>query len=121
MAKVKVTGRAGVQDALDRVVATVDAESREVVRESAQAIIDGTRQRVAYDKGNLYRDVDADYAADGLSADVGWSDPDDYYVDFVEHGTSSQPAQPALGPAAEEEKRELPRRVARRVGRRLEK
>jgi len=116
VADVKISGRAGLQDALDRVVSTVDAEVAGVVRESADALIDGTRERVAHDTGNLHDSLDAVYAPDGLSADVGWFDPGDFYADFVEHGTSSQPAQPALTPAAEQERRMLPKRVEKHVG-----
>ncbi|HET8684978.1 MAG TPA: HK97-gp10 family putative phage morphogenesis protein [Micromonosporaceae bacterium] len=115
----RVSGGAGLRNALGQLVTTVESECREVVRESAEALVAGTRRRVAVDTGRLYRDVDAHYAPDGLSAEVGWFDPDDYYAEFVEHGTSSQPAQPALGPAADEERRELPNRVARHLRRRL--
>lgn len=115
MAKVTVTGREGVQDALERHLATVEAELEPVVAESAQALAEGIRQRLPYDTGALYHGVEIHYAPDGLSAEIGFFDPDLYYIDFVENGTSTQPAQPALRPAAAEEERELPGRVAHAV------
>lgn len=117
MSKVTISGRAGVQASLDRVLTTVEAEVADVVQESAEAVREGWQQRVAFDTGVLHDGIEIQYAADGLSADIGVFDPELYYVDFVENGSSTQPAQPAARPAVADEERELPRRVTRAVKR----
>lgn len=117
MGSVTVTGRAGVQASLDRVVTRVEAGLRDVVQESSEAVRDDIRQGVPFDQGGLYDGVEIHYAPDGLSADIGFDDPDLYYADFVENGTSAQPAQPFMRPAAVNEERELPQRVTRAVQR----
>lgn len=114
-----VIGGARLRADLAAMADDVEAECVEIVHESAEAIVAGTRARVAFDTGALYDGIEARYSPDGLSAEVGWFDDALFYAPFVESGTSAQPAQPALGPAAEEERARLPERVARRIKTRL--
>lgn len=112
--QIKVSGR-NTQDSLDRVVTKIEAELVDVVQESAEAMREGIRRRVPVDSGALYEGVEIHYGDGGLSAEVGFDDPELYYADFVENGTSAQPAQPFMRPTAAEEEQELPGRVARAV------
>lgn len=82
-----------------------------VVRESAEAVRDDTKANVRVDTGNLRDSVGITYEEDGLVAEVGWKDRADFYAAFHEHGTRRFPAQPALAPALEKERRNHRRRL----------
>lgn len=56
---------------------------------------------------------------EGLDAEVAVFDPDAYYAPFVEHGTSKQPAQPFMLPAAERARKQFTKRLAAAVEKRL--
>lgn len=119
MAKVRVDGVAEVRAAVGRVADALAGGARGGLAEAADALADDVRARVAVDTGNLASGVEVLTGPDGLTADVGWDDPDEDYAQYPEAGTSRQPAQPALGPAAQDARRRLPAAVTRHVRRRL--
>ncbi|MFH9957312.1 HK97-gp10 family putative phage morphogenesis protein [Streptomyces roseolus] len=93
--------------------------STAAVQASAEAVQAGTRDRVRVDTGNLRDHVGIYYARGGLAAQVGWKDRADWYATANELGTRSMPAQPALGPALEEERARFEARLRDEIRRRL--
>lgn len=89
------------------------------LKESAGAVIDGTKSRVKQDTRNLHGSVKARYENNRVRAEIGWWDRDDRYAVWQEFGTRKMPANPSLGPALEEEKRHLPDRIKREIRREL--
>jgi HK97 gp10 family phage protein len=89
------------------------------LKESAGAVIDGTKSRVKQDTRNLHGSVKARYENNRVRAEIGWWDRDDRYAVWQEFGTRKMPANPSLGPALEEEKRHLPDRIKREIRRAL--
>ncbi|RMB81279.1 HK97-gp10 family putative phage morphogenesis protein [Streptomyces shenzhenensis] len=89
------------------------------LKESAGAVIDGTKGRVKVDTHNLQNGVKARYENNRVRAEIGWWDRDDRYAIWQEFGTRKMPANPSLGPALEEEKRHLPDRIKREIRREL--
>lgn len=116
---VQVRGTEALRRRLEALPDDIKAGLRRAVRESAEAVRDGTAQGVRVDTGNLRESVDARYADDGLRAEVGWVGRDDDYAHHHEFGTSAIPAQPALGPAAEQERARIVQRVRNEVRRSL--
>lgn len=115
----RVHGIERLRDRLEQLPDEIKAGLRDAVREAAEAIRDDVRRQVPVDTGRLRSAVGIDYRDEGLTARVGWSDPAAYYARFVEFGTSSQPAKPSLGTAAQIERSKLPRRVRDEVRRSL--
>lgn len=89
------------------------------LKESAGAVVDGTKGRVKVDTRNLHGSVKARYENNRLRAEIGWWDRDDRYAVWQEFGTRKMPANPSLGPALEEEKRHLPDRIQREIRKEL--
>ena len=85
------------------------------VEESARAVQSEGRDTIRVRTGRARDKLKVRVRASGLSADVGWSDPDVYYVKFLEWGTEKIEAIPVLTMAAENERRRFPDRVARHV------
>lgn len=85
------------------------------VEESARAVQSEGRDTIRVRTGRARDKLKVRVREADLSADVGWSDPDVYYVKFLEYGTSSITAIPVLTMAAENERRRFPDRVARHV------
>lgn len=90
------------------------------VTEAAEAVRDEARDAVRVDTGALRRGLKAFVDEGALSADVGWRDPDLYYAQYQEFGTSSISANPALTAAAEAERGRFPGRVTEDVRREIE-
>lgn len=121
-------GRSGISvsvegaDRLQRQLEELSGELYEAVdtaiQEAADAIAEDTRRRVQVDTGNLKRSV-AVRTDTGpvIRADIGWFDRSDDYAVWQEFGTRSMPARPALGPAANAEKRNIPARIQAAVRR----
>lgn len=107
--------RARLEDLDDRIVQAL----KKAVHEAAESVQSDTRRDVAKDTGNLARKVDIKLTDDGLTANVGWHDPEDFYAHFLETGTRRAPAQPALGPALEAERARYRGRLTEEVRRAL--
>jgi len=107
--------RARLEDMDDAIVQAL----KKAVKEAAEAVQSDTRRDVAKDTGNLARKVDIKLTDDGLTANVGWHDPEDFYAHFLEAGTRRAPAQPALGPALEAERARYRGRLTEAVRRAL--
>lgn len=90
---------------------------KDAIAASAEQVQRETAASVRVDSGRLRRTVRIRYGAGGLIAQVGWFDADSYYAVFHEFGTSSIPAQPALQPALEGERNELPDRIRTEIRR----
>ncbi|MEU3161407.1 HK97-gp10 family putative phage morphogenesis protein [Streptomyces griseoincarnatus] len=89
------------------------------LKESAGAVVDGTKGRVKVDTRNLHGSVKARFENNRVRAEIGWWDRDDRYAIWQEFGTRRMPANPSLGPALEEEKRHLPDRIKREIRKEL--
>lgn len=126
MARTRHPRRAGGRSSIsatvegsDRLAAQLQDASTEMfravqraIKESADAIADDTKQRVHVDTGNLRHSVSVRVDMGPVTkAEIGWRDRDDRYALWQEFGTRAMPARPALGPAANAEKRKLPDRI----------
>ncbi|URM90418.1 hypothetical protein LUW75_10885 [Streptomyces sp. MRC013] len=116
---VDVRGLEALRDQLEELAPALRTAAVRAVRGAAEAIVDGTRENVRVDSGNLRDSVAARYRDGGTRAQVGWWDRDDNYAVHNELGTSSMPAQPALGPAVEAERARIRARVRDEVRREL--
>lgn len=85
------------------------------VEESARAVQSEGRDTIRVRTGRARDKLKVRVREADLFADVGWSDPDVYYVKFLEYGTSSITAIPVLTMAAEKERRRFPDRVTQEV------
>jgi len=95
--------------------------ARDAINEGAEAIRRDVERNVRVDTGRAREAVRVFSGwAFGLAADVGWKDPDVYYMKFNEFGTESIAADPVLTRAAEEERHRFPGRVGDSVRRELE-
>lgn len=103
-AHVTITGLARLRGRLEDLPDDIKQALARAVKESAEAVRDDVKRTVAVNTGNLQEKVDIRYQEDGLVAQVGWHDQEDYYAVFVERGTRSQTAQPSLMPALERER-----------------
>ncbi|MGW2580836.1 HK97-gp10 family putative phage morphogenesis protein [Streptomyces virginiae] len=101
---VRILGADRLQVDLDQLDETVITALKKGVKEAAEAVRDDTKQTVARNTGHLQENVDIRYEQEGLTAEIGWFDDQSYYATFLENGTRSRPAQPALGPALERER-----------------
>ncbi|MEV8151346.1 HK97-gp10 family putative phage morphogenesis protein [Streptomyces fradiae] len=117
--RVNVRGLEQLRDQIEDLDPALRAAAVRAVRGAAEAVADGTREGVRVDSGNLRDSVAARYRDDGTRAQVGWWDRDDHYAVHNELGTSSMPAQPALGPAVEAERARIRARVRAEVRREL--
>ncbi|GAA3223260.1 HK97-gp10 family putative phage morphogenesis protein [Actinocorallia longicatena] len=111
-----IEGMAQLRRQLDELGEEIRGAALEAVEEAAEAVRDDTRANVRVDTGAGRDGVVVQMDAATISAEVGWVDPDLYYMAFQEHGTSSIPANPALTAAAEQERRRLPGRIERAIG-----
>ncbi|MGX1512236.1 HK97-gp10 family putative phage morphogenesis protein [Streptomyces collinus] len=114
---VTIEGLPELRQRLEELPTEVKAACFRALKESAGAIIDGTKGRVKIDTRNLHGSVKARYENNRVRAEIGWWDRDDRYAVWQEFGTSKMPANPSLGPALEEEKQHLPDRIKREIGR----
>lgn len=98
---------------LHDVPADVADGARRAVRDGAEAVRDQVERTIRVDTGRARREVKVRHVGTGgLSADVGWFNPDMYYVKFLEHGTSSIAADPVLQTATEAERVRFAGRVS---------
>ncbi len=96
---------------------------KEALADLAKKIEASAKNRVPVDTGTLRDNITAKVSRDGLSARIGVqgkrASKKAYYVKFVEHGTKKQPAQPFLGPAFEENKRDGVKQIGDEIDRAL--
>jgi hypothetical protein len=87
--------------------ADAQREIRGAVKRGAEETVDLTQQFCAYDTGFMHDHVGYELSPEGLTYKVGWKAEDfaaagkEFYPPYVELGTSTSPAQPALFPAHE--------------------
>jgi HK97 gp10 family phage protein len=117
--RVSIEGIDDLRGRLEELGPTIIAAAKKAVRESAEEIKAEAKKNVAVDTGNLRDSVDIKYEDDGLRAEVGWRDRDDWYASLHEHGTRRIPANPVLGPATERERPKLPQRLTEEIRRAL--
>ncbi|NEB00626.1 HK97-gp10 family putative phage morphogenesis protein [Streptomyces sp. SID13726] len=108
-AHVTVTGIARLKRRLEDLPDEIRQGLAKGVQKSAEAIAEDVARNVPVDTSgrdshHLKDTVDIRYREDGLIAEIGWFDQQDYYALFVEYGTRSQAAQPTLGPALQRER-----------------
>lgn len=114
---VTIEGLPELRRRLEEMPTEVRAACFRALRASAGAIVDGTKDNVKIDTGNLKGSVKARFENSRLRAEVGWWDRDDTYAVWQEFGTRRMPARPSLGPALEQEKQHLPDRIKAEVRR----
>ena len=88
------------------------------VSESAHALRDDAKRNAPVGETGKLRDGIAAHV-EGLKAEVAVFDLDAYYSQFVEFGTSKQPAQPFMLPAVEAERKRFVKRLNKAVKKRL--
>lgn len=115
--QVNIQGIDRLRSRLEELGPEIIAAAKRAVRESAEDVKAEARQKVHVDTGNLRDSVDIKYENDGLRAEVGWRDRDDWYASLHEHGTRRIPANPVLRPAIEGERTKLPARIKAEVRR----
>lgn len=113
----EIQGVSRLRGQLEDLDQEIIAAIAKAVKESAEAVKADTARDVAKDSGNLQEKVDTKYEDDGLTATVGWHDPEDYYARYLEAGTRRAAAQPALGPALEAERHRYRARLTEEVRR----
>ncbi|MEU1194923.1 HK97-gp10 family putative phage morphogenesis protein [Streptomyces sp. NPDC005813] len=109
-------GTSRLRGQLDDMRVAIRQAAFEALKEGATAIVADTKQKVARDTGNLQEGVAARYHNTRLLAEIGWWQPDDMYVIFVEHGTSRRPARPVLVPSLEAERAKIGGRLNSKIG-----
>ncbi|WP_018503091.1 HK97-gp10 family putative phage morphogenesis protein [Parafrankia discariae] len=116
---VRIEGLKELRDAIGRIEGQVLRGIRRAVEQSVEAVQADAERRAPVRTGDLQQvGIGSQVDGDGLGGDVGFTG-DGFYGHFVEFGTSHSPAQPMLGPAAEAERAELPRRMTREISREL--
>lgn len=117
---VTISGMNRLAGRLEELPAELIDACKAAIRASAEAVREDTRAAVRVNTGRLRDTVAIEYEDEGLTARVGWHDPQSYYAAFHEHGTRRMPAKPALGPALEAERPKLRDRVSGEVRRAVE-
>lgn len=102
--RMQVHGMDSLRESLEALAPLLLEASRAAVEASAEAVQEQTRDGVRVDTGNLRDHVGITYARGGLAAKVGWKDRSDWYATIHEFGSQKITAQPALGPALEQER-----------------
>lgn len=115
MGKSTIVGLSKMKADLARAAAKIQQAADDAVDEGAEAVAQGMRAGAPVDTGELVDGIAVRPAEDGVGKDVGVFDVG--HAGFVEFGTEDTPAQPFAQPAAEAERRRLPKRVADRVNR----
>lgn len=115
---ISITGSEALLRQLDHATSRMHKAVREAVEESADAVVAGTKRRVAVDTGNEKISVEK-HMSEGavIRAEIGWKDRDDRYAIWQEFGTRAMPARPALGPAMNAEKRKIRARIQEAIAR----
>jgi HK97 gp10 family phage protein len=112
---VEIEGLDRLADQLEELQTSIRAACFKALKESAEAVVNGTQQKVAVDSHNLHRSVKARYENYRLRAEIGWWDQDDHYSIEQEFGTKKMPANPSLGPALEQERNKIDARIKAEV------
>jgi HK97 gp10 family phage protein len=107
---VSIEGLSEVKAALANMGPAIRAAVAQAVKESAAEVESTMKRTVPVDTGDLQRGIETKSSGE-MTAEVGVFKKELYYAQFVEHGTSSAPAQPFMLPAAEAERRRFPQRV----------
>lgn len=115
--QMQVHGLDSLRESLAALAPKLLEASRAAVEGSAEAVQGQTRDNVRVDTGNLRDNVGIHYARGGLSAKVGWKNRHDWYATIHEFGTQRITAQPALGPALEQERMRFEDRLKTEVRR----
>lgn len=113
--RVEIQGLDRLRARLAELAPDITAAAKKAVNESAEAVRDEARQGVRVDSGNLRESTDIAYEDEGMRAEIGWRDRDDWYASLHEHGTRRIPARPVLGPALEAERTKFPDRITAEV------
>lgn len=116
---VTVVGLGRLRRELRELDGEIRAGAMAAVKESARAVQSEGRDTIRVRTGAARAGLKVYERPSALSADVGWRDPDLYYVKFLEFGTSSISADPVLTRAAEVERRRFPGRVTEEVRREI--
>lgn len=114
---VSVIGLGNLRRELRELDDEIQRGALKAVEESARAVQSEGRDTIRVRTGRARNELKVRVREADLFADVGWSDPDVYYVKFLEYGTEKIEAIPVLTMAAESERRRFPDRVARHVRR----
>jgi HK97 gp10 family phage protein len=114
-----VIGGAALRAALAQLGDDVDDAAIEVVLIAAGQAQDEWQQRAPVDTGAYRAHIDIRLSDGGFTAEVGVFDVAIDYEEYVEFGTSSMPAQPAMTPTVEDERVRLPRLAAALIGKAL--
>ena len=85
------------------IIAQLDQKTVDALKDLAEDIADGARERVPVDSGALRDSIHVEDRGHGVVAVVA-GDTDVYYGHIVENGSVNAPAQPFLTPAYEAEK-----------------
>jgi HK97 gp10 family phage protein len=120
-ARVTIVGWDRLVRRLDELDDDIREGALKAVQDGADAVRDEARDMVRVDTGRMRQGLKARVDESRLRADVGWSDPDLYYAQFQEFGTSEITANPALTVAGEAERRRFPDRVSEDVRREIER
>ncbi|EFC78884.1 HK97-gp10 family putative phage morphogenesis protein [Parafrankia sp. EUN1f] len=116
---VTIEGLDELAGAARRIGERVQRGVKQAVAESLDAVKTDAERRAPRLTGELQESgIDTQVDDDGQAGDVGFT-RDGFYGLFQELGTSQHPPQPMLGPAAEAERAELPRRLERHIRREL--
>lgn len=94
--------------------AKIERGALAAVEETAEAIRNDARDTVPRGETDRLHDS-IGVKRDGLKAEVGVMDRQAYYGLYIEFGTSSRPARPFLGPAAEGQRRKFVKRMGKHI------
>lgn len=95
---------------IPQIIASLPATVEEALRESADAIAAGAKDRVPVDTGSLRDAIHVEEIPGGFSVVAG--DEDTFYAHIVEGGGVNTPPRPFLVPAFEAERESLLERVS---------
>ena len=119
--RVKVIGAKAAKRALARLRTDMHDVQEEVAQKWAEEMYAGAIADVPIDEGDLGAALEKRVKGGGPTADgqVGvWSE-DEYYGQFVEHGTSKMEAQPFMYPNASKANKKVPGWIRDGVNERL--
>ena len=118
--KVTIIGLDDLDKGLDKSEKQIMTATRDTVEESLKLVRDSAKDNAPVDSGKMRDGIGMEVDDDGLNGTVGQFDPDVYYSEFVEFGTSKQPAQPFMAPAAEDARQKIPGMFRSNIGKAVE-
>jgi HK97 gp10 family phage protein len=107
-----------LEQAIDQATRSLLEGLEDGVGAAAHALRDEAKRNAPVGETGKLRDGIGAHVT-GLQAEVAVFDRKVTYATFVEHGTSKQPAQPFMLPAAEVERRRFVKRLVKAVEKRL--